>query len=83
MISRAPEFLRVEPSRGRGMMIPEADILRAAHLMVHQYGAGAEIEAAKYAHLMGGRGDRDALLTWGRIWRTIAVLDIAPIGPPH
>ncbi len=64
-------------------MIPEADIRRAAHLMMHEYGPSAEFEAAKYADLMGGRGDRDALLTWSRIWRTIAVMHIAPVGPPH
>ena len=64
-------------------MISETDILRAAHLMMHEYGPDAELEAAKYADLMGGRGDRDALLTWTRIWRTIAVMHIAPVGPLH
>jgi len=64
-------------------MITDLDILRAAHLMMHQYGPDAELEAAKYADLMGGRGDRDALLTWTRIWRTIAVMHIAPAGSLH
>ena len=64
-------------------MITDLDILRAAHLMMHQYGPDAELEAAKYADLMGGRGDREALLTWTRIWRTIAVMHIAPTGSLH
>jgi hypothetical protein len=68
---------------GARAMISEVDVLRAAHLMMHEYGPDAETEAAKYADLMLGRGDRDALLTWTRIWRTIAVMHIAPVGLPH
>jgi hypothetical protein len=64
-------------------MITDLDILRAAHLMMHEFGPNAELEAAKYADLMGGRGDRDALLTWAKIWRTIAVMHIAPAGELH
>jgi hypothetical protein len=36
--------------------------LRAAHLMMHRYGGDAELEAAKYADLTHGCGDRDGLL---------------------
>jgi hypothetical protein len=43
-------------------MISDVDILRAAHLMMHRYGGDAELEAAKYADLMRGCGDRDGLL---------------------
>ena len=64
-------------------MLTNDDIYRAAHLMMHQYGDGAELKAARCADRMFGRGDRDELLTWFRIWRTIAVLRQAPTGLPH
>jgi hypothetical protein len=35
------------------------------------------------ADRMLGRGDRGELLTWFRIWRTIAVMRQAPTGLPH
>jgi hypothetical protein len=57
--------------------------LRAAHLMMHRYGGDAELEAAKYADLMRGCGDRDGLLAWARIWRMIAVMHPTPTGLPH
>jgi hypothetical protein len=65
------------------MMPSDVDIYRAAHLMLHQYGNNAELEAARCADQMLGRGDRDELLTWFRIRRTIAVMRQAPSGLPH
>jgi hypothetical protein len=64
-------------------MISDLDILRVAHLMLHEYGTDAKLEAASCADLMRARGDWDALLTWARIQKTIAVLDLAPTGPPN
>jgi hypothetical protein len=57
-------------------MISDRDILCAAHLMMHEYGGEAELEAAHYIDRMRGRGDWDTLLIWARIQRTIAVLDL-------
>ncbi len=64
-------------------MIPDIDILRTAHLMMHEYGGDAEFRAAAYAALMLDCGDRDGLLTWSRIRRTIAMMDRVPTGPAH
>jgi hypothetical protein len=55
-------------------MMSEAEITHAAYLLVDKYGGNAELEAARYADIMCGRGDRDGLLTWSKIWRTIAVM---------
>jgi hypothetical protein len=55
-------------------MLNRTDIFRVAHLMLHQYGGEAEDEAAKYADLMRGCGDWDALLTWTTIRQTIAAM---------
>jgi hypothetical protein len=64
-------------------MITELDILRVAHLMLHEYGGDAEHEAARYADILRGRGDWDALLTWMRIRQTIAVMHQVPTGLPN
>jgi hypothetical protein len=58
------------------MMISELDILRAAHLMMHEFGGDAELEAANCIDRVRRQGDWDALLTWARIQRTIARLDL-------
>jgi hypothetical protein len=65
------------------MMISDLDILRAAHLMMHEYGGDAELEAANYADRMRVHGDCETVLTWERIQRTIAVLDRATGGLPN
>ena len=57
-------------------MISELDILRAAHLMMHEFGGDAELEAANCIDRMRWQGDWEALLTWARIQRTIARLDL-------
>ena len=64
-------------------MLSDADIYRAAHLMLHHYGDDAELEAARCADRMQRRGDHDELLNWFRIWQTIAVMRQAPVGLPH
>jgi hypothetical protein len=64
-------------------MISDLDILRAAHLMMHEFGGDAEVEAANYVERMRGRGDWNTLLTWARIQRTIALLDLTPTGLPN
>jgi len=64
-------------------MLSDADIYRAAHLVLHQYGDNAELEAARCADRMFGRGDRVETLTWFRIGRTIAAMRQVPVGLPH
>ena len=64
-------------------MLSDSDIYRAAHLMLHQYGDDAELEAAQCADRMLRRDDRDELLTWFRIWRTIAAMRQARAGLPY
>ena len=64
-------------------MLSDLDIYRAAHLMMHSHGSDAELEAAIYADRMLRRGNRDELLTWLRIWRTIALMRQAPTGLPN
>jgi len=53
-------------------MISDLDILRAAHLMIHEFGEDAELEAANCIDRMRRGGDWNALLTWARIQRTLA-----------
>jgi hypothetical protein len=67
------------------MMISDLEILRAAHLMLHQYGGDAELEAANYIDRIRGRADWNTLITWARIQRTIAVLYLSatPTGLPN
>jgi hypothetical protein len=50
---------------------------------MHSHGCDAELEAAINADRMLRRGNRDELLTWFRIWRTIAVMRQVPAGLPH
>jgi hypothetical protein len=64
-------------------MVTELDILRVAHLMLHEYGGNAESEAARYADQLRGSGDWNALLTWTRIRQTIAVMHRLPTGLPN
>jgi hypothetical protein len=52
-------------------MLSDLDIFRAAHLMMHEHGGDAELEAAMSADRMLRRGDREELLTWFRKgWRS-------------
>ena len=65
------------------VMLSDLDIFRAAHLMMHEHGGDAELEAAISADRMLRRGDREELLTWFRIKQAIAVMRQAPQGLPH
>ena len=56
----------------------EIDIWRAANLLIKQHGTDAEIEAAKLADLMLGRGDGQGYLLWLRIKRAIVEWRAAP-----
>ena len=64
-------------------MPSDVDIYRAAHLMMHEHGGDAELEAATRANRMLRRGDRNELLMWFRIWRTIAVMRQVPTSLLH
>jgi hypothetical protein len=64
-------------------MLSDLDIYRAAHLMMHSHGGGAELEAAICANRMLRRGNRDELLIWFRKWQTIAVMRQTAAGLPH
>ena len=64
-------------------MPSDVDIYRAAHLMMHEHGGDAELEAATRANRMLQRGDRNELLMWFRIWRTIAVMRQVPTSLLH
>jgi hypothetical protein len=75
--------MRIVLTPQENAMPSDSDIYRAAHLMLHQYGDDAELEAAQCADRMLRRDDRDELLTWFRIWRTIAAMRQAPAGLPH
>ena len=64
-------------------MLSDLDIYRAAHLMLHQYGDNAELEAAQCFDQMLSRNDCDEVLTWFRIWRTIAAMRQTPTDLSH
>jgi len=51
--------------------------------MMHEHDGDAELEAATRANRMLRRGDRNELLMWFRIWRTIAVMRQVPTSLPH
>ena len=56
------------------------DIYRVAHFMMHEHGCDAELEAVTRADRMLQRGDRNQVLIWFRIWRTIALMRQSPSG---
>jgi hypothetical protein len=64
-------------------MFSDLDVVRAAGAMMHEFGDGAELQAAKYADLMLGHSNRAGLLIWAKIWRTIAEMRPTPTGLPH
>jgi hypothetical protein len=64
-------------------MLSDRDIYRVAHFMMYEHGGDAELEAATRADRMLQRGDRDELLTWFRIWRTIALMRQTPTALSH
>lgn len=64
-------------------MLSDFEVLRVADAMMHQFGDGAELQAARYADLMLGHSNRSGLLIWARIWRTIAEMRPARTGLVH
>ena len=55
-------------------MLSHADIYRAAHVLMHEFGQDAEFAAERCVSNTRWTRDRDAVLNWFRIWRTIALL---------
>jgi hypothetical protein len=74
-------FFCAEPLKG--VTLSDLDILLTAHLMMHEHGGDAELEAVTQADRMLRRRNREELLTWFRIWRTIAVMRQVPTGLPN
>jgi hypothetical protein len=64
-------------------MVPEADIWRAANLLIREHGDGAEITAARRAEEMLDQGDRDGQRVWQRIRRAVVELQARPMGLVH
>ena len=64
-------------------MLSDFEVLRAAKAMRHEYGEGAEHQAARYADLMLDYSNRAGMLVWARIWRRIAEMDQGRAGLPH
>ena len=55
-------------------MVPDQDIYRAAHLLLHRHGADAMIEAARLLNLPLDCGSREAWFVCLRIKRAIFAL---------
>jgi hypothetical protein len=64
-------------------MTSDLDVWRAAHLLIRNHGANAELEAAKRADVMLDRGDEDGRLLWARIRRAIEALQAPSSGRPN
>jgi hypothetical protein len=64
-------------------MIPDADIWRAANLLIREHGDAAEVTAAKRAGEMLDQGDGDGQLVWQRIRRAVVELRGRPSGLLH
>lgn len=64
-------------------MLSDFEVLRAAEAMRHEYGAGAELQAARYADLMLDYSNRAGMLLWARIWRRLAEMESGRTGLPH
>ena len=64
-------------------MVSDLDVWRAANLLIKRHGTDAEIEAAKLADLMLGRGDGQGYLLWLRIKRAIVEWQASPPGHAH
>ena len=59
------------------------DIYRAANLLMKQYGADAQIEAARMFDRMLELGDPEGQALWRRLRNAIEVLQASPSGPAH
>jgi len=65
------------------LIVPDADIWRAANLLIREHGDDAEITAAKRAEEMLDQGDSDGQLVWQRIRRAVVELRARPTGLMH
>lgn len=65
------------------MTVSDLDIYRAAHVLVEQHGADAEVVALERYAVMTMRGDNEGVEVWTRIRRAIAELQGMPTGPAH
>ena len=85
-LARGPTFVifcqtRIHPDRD---MIPDADIWRAATLMLKRYGENAQSESASRADELAAEGDREGAAVWRLITDAIAQLaNTTPSGPVH
>jgi hypothetical protein len=77
-INRAEKHHRTETG-----VISALHIWRAAHLLIRQHDAGAELEAARLQGLMLGRGDDEGRQVWRRIRRAIEALQAPGKGKPN
>ena len=65
-------------------MIPDADIRRAATLMLKRYGENAQSESASRADELAAEGDLEGAAVWRLITDAIAQLaNTTPSGPLH
>jgi hypothetical protein len=65
-------------------MIPDADIWRAATLMLKRYGENAQSESASRADELAVEGDREGAAVWRLITDAVAQLaNTTPSGSVH
>lgn len=64
-------------------MISDLDIWRAAHMLLKQHGADAELVATRRVDELTEREDCEGRAVWLRIGRAIAELQAAPTGRAH
>ena len=64
-------------------MVPNADIWRAAALLIREHGNEAAATAARRAGEMRDQGDCDGRCIWQRIRRAVVELQADPSGWVH
>ena len=64
-------------------MVPEADIWRAAALLIREHGGEAAVTAAKRAGEMRDQADWDGQRVWRRIRRAVVKLQAYPSDLVH
>jgi hypothetical protein len=64
-------------------MVPDADIWRAATLLIREHGDEAAATAARRAGEMHDQGDCDGRRVWQRIRRAVVELQADPSGLVH
>ena len=71
-------FYQQEKTRLGEVMISEADIYRAAKLIIDQYGEAALLEAEKRQEKLVSQGDYDGAKAWSRIGNAITWMQAHP-----